>query len=74
MFAWRWISISDKELLDVFLHSELAGAGFLVPFNINACVFLPLLVGSDRGVFLNCGEEMLCVIFANIFDAKIIDG
>ena len=69
-FAWRWMVISEKELLDVVLHSESAGTGFLVPLEINACMFLPLPVGSDRVVLLKCGEEMLCMLFANIFDAK----
>ena len=41
---------------------------------MNACVFLPLPVGSDRVVFLKCGEDMLCMLFAHIFDAKIING
>ena len=73
-FAWRWIAISKQELPDVVVHGESAGAGFVVPFKINACVFLPLSFGSDRVVFLQCGKEMLCVMFADIFDAKIIDG
>ena len=73
-FAWRWMVISEKELLDLVLHGESAGTGFVVPLNINACAFLPLRVGSDRVVFLKCGEEVLCVMFAKIFDAKIING
>ena len=73
-FPWRWRAISDQELPDVVFRGDSAGAGFVVPFKINACLFLPLTVGSDRVVFLQCGEEMLCVTFANIFDAKIIDG
>ena len=73
-FAWRWMAISDQELSDVVFHGELEGAGFVVPFKINACVFLPLPVGSDHVVFLQCGEEMLCVMSADISDAKIIDG
>ena len=52
----------------------MVGTGFVVPFKINACVFLPLPVGSDRVVLLKCGEEMLCVMFADIFHAKIING
>ena len=71
---WRWMAVSEKEFLDVVLHGELAGTGFVVPSNSNACVFLPLPVSSDRVVFLKCGEEMLCVMFADIFDSKIIDG
>ena len=67
------MAISEKDLPDIFLHGESEGTGFLVPFEINACVFIPLPVGSDGVVFLKCGEEMLCVMFANIFDAKIID-
>ena len=68
------MSISDEELPDVVLYGDLAGTVFVVPLEINACVFLPLSVGSDRVFFLKCGEEMLCVFFANIFDAKIING
>ena len=66
------MTISDKELPDVVLHGELAGRGFIVPFKINACVFIPLPVSSNRVVFLKCVEEMLYVMFANISDAKII--
>ena len=73
-FAWRWMAISEKEFPDVILHGKLVGTGFVVSFQINACVFLPLPVGSDRVVLLKCGEEMLCVMFADIFDAKIING
>ena len=69
----RWMAISKQDFLDVVFHGELAGAGFVVPSKINACVFLPVSVGSDRGVFLKCGEDMLCAMFADIFDAKIID-
>ena len=72
-FAWRWMGISEKKFPDVALHCELAGTGFLVPFEINACIFLLLPVDSDRVVFLKCGEDMLCVMFAGIFDAKIIN-
>ena len=72
-FLWRWMAIYEQELPDVVLHGELSSAGFVVPFKINACVFLPLPVVSDRVVFLKCGKEMLCVMFADIFDAKIID-
>ena len=52
----------EQELPDLVLHGESAVAGFVVPFNINACVFLPLPFGSDRVVFLQCGEEMLCMM------------
>ena len=48
--------------------------GFVVPFKINTCVFIPLPVSSDRVVFLQCVEDMLCVLFADICDVKIIDG
>ena len=65
------MAISEKELPDVVLHGESEGTVFVVPLDINACIFLSLPVGSDRVVFLKCGEEMLCVLFANIFDAKL---
>ena len=68
------MAVSEKEFPYLVLHGELVGTGILVPYNINACVFLPLPVSSDRVVFLKCGEEMLCVMFADIFDAKIING
>ena len=58
-FLWRWIAISEKELPDVVFHGELSGTGFLVPLEINACLFLPFSVVSDRVVFLKGGEEML---------------
>ena len=67
------MAISEQELPDLVFHGESTGAGFVVPFKINACVFLPLPVGSDRVVFLHCGEEMLCLMFADTFDAKIIN-
>ena len=73
-FAWRWMDKSKKEFPDVVLHGESAGAGFVVPFKINAFVFLPLPVGSDRVVFLKFDEKMLCVMITDILDAKIIDG
>ena len=66
------MAISEEELPDVVLHGESAGTVFVVPFEINACIFLPLPIGSDHVVFLNFGEEMLCVMFTDIFDAKII--
>ena len=68
------MAISKKEFLDVVLHGESEGAGFVVPFKINACVFFSLPFDSDRVVLLKCGEEMLCMLFVEIFDAKIIDG
>ena len=68
------MAISEEELADLTFHGESAGAGFVVPFNVNTCVFLLLPFSSDRVVLLQCVEEMLCVLFANIFDAKIIDG
>ena len=68
------MAISEKEFPYVVLHGELAGTGFVVPFKINDCVFIPLPVGSERVVLLKCGEEMLCVMFSEIFDAKIING
>ena len=64
------MAISEEELADVVFHGESAGAGFVVPFKINTCVFLPPPFSSDRVVFLQCVNEMLCVFFANIFDAK----
>ena len=72
-FAWRGMAITEQEFPDVVLRGESSGTVFVVPFKINVCIFLPLIVGSDRVVFLQCGEEMLCVMFADIFDAKIID-
>ena len=68
------MAISEEELADAVFRGELEGAGFLVPFNINTCVFLPLPVSSERVVFLQCVEEIFCVLFAEIFDAKIING
>ena len=68
------MAISEKNFPDVFLHGESTGTGFLVPLEINVCVFLPLPFVSELVVFLKCEEEMLCVFFAHIFDAKIIDG
>ena len=68
------MAISEKELPDIVLHGESAGTRFVVPLEINACVILPLPVGSDCVVFLKCGEEMLCMLFADIFDVKIVDG
>ena len=67
------MTISEQDLPDVVFHGDSAGALFVVPFNINTCLFIPLPFGSDRVVLLQCGEEMLCVMFAEIFDAKIID-
>ena len=68
------MAISEQELPDVFFHCESSGAGFVVPFKINACIFISLPDSSDCVVLLHCGKEMLCVMFADIFDAKIIDG
>ena len=73
-FAWRWMAISDQEFPDVVFRGDSAGAGFVVPFKINTCVFPPLPVSGDRVVFLKCAEEMFCVLFADIFNTKIIDG
>ena len=68
------MAVSEREFPDVVLHGELAGTGFVVPFKINSCLFIPLPFGSDRVVFLKCVEEMFCVLFADILDAKIIGG
>ena len=73
-FAWRCMAISEKDFPDVVLHGESANTGCVFPIEINACVFIPLPVSSDRVVFLKCEEEMLCVLFAHIFYAKVIDG
>ena len=62
-FAWSWMAIPEEELADVFFHGESAGAGFVVPFKINTCVFPPLPVSGDRVVFLKCAE-------AKILDVK----
>ena len=67
------MAISEKELLDVVLNGESAGTVFLVPFMINNFLCLPLPVVSDRVVILQCGEDMLCVMLAEIFDSKIMD-
>ena len=67
------MAISEKELPDVFLHGESSGTNVLVLLKINVCIFIFLPVVSERIVFLNFGEEMLRVLFAHIFDAKIID-
>ena len=48
------MAISEQELSDIVFHRELAYAGFVVPFEINACVFLLLPVGSDPVVFFQC--------------------
>ena len=73
-FVWLWMAISEQEFSDVVLHGESAGKLFVVPLDINAYVFLPLPVRSDHVVFRKCSEKMLCVLFAYIFDAQIIDG
>ena len=67
------MAISDKELPDVVLHVESAGTGFIVPLEINAGIFISFPVSSDRVVLLKCGEEVWCMLFADIFDAKIIN-
>ena len=72
-FAWRWMAISEKGFPDVVLHGDLEGTVFLVPFMINNFLCLPLPVVSDRVVILQCGEDMLCVMLAEIFDSKIMD-
>ena len=68
------MAISEQELVDVVFCDESAGAVFVVPFNINTRVFLSLPVSIDCVVFLQCVNDMLCVLFADMFDAKIIDG
>ena len=68
------MAIPEEELLDVVFHGESAGVGFVVPFMINTCIFLTLPISSDCVVFMQCLKEMLCVLFANIFDVEIIDG
>ena len=72
-FAWRWMAISEEELADVVFSGDSSGAEFVVPFKINTCIFLPLPVSSDRVVLLKCVEEMLCVLFDDILNSKIID-
>ena len=66
------MAISDKGLPYEVLHGESAGTGSVVPLKMNSCVFILLPVSSDLVVFLKCGEGMLCVLFADIFYAKII--
>ena len=49
------MAISEKGFPDVVLHGDLEGTVFVVPFKIDACVFLLLPVDSDRVVLLKCG-------------------
>ena len=72
-FAWLGMVVFNQWVVDVVCHQETACACCVVPCDVNTCKFGPRPVGDDRIMLLKRGEEVFCMAFAEVFDAKVIN-
>ena len=61
-----------SQLGNVVFHREAAGALVVVPFQFDACVEVAYLVDRHFLVVAKCIEEVVGVVLACVFNAKIV--
>jgi len=71
--GWSSVVVLDEHISDVAFNGETACAFGVIPCKVDADVFLACPVFCDGIVMLENSLEVLGVVFANIFNTKVID-
>ena len=64
---------SYKCLFYVEEHGEVELAALIIPVEVNAKVALSFPIMGDGAILLEDGQEVLHMIFANIFYSKVVN-
>ena len=64
--------VLEEEVLDVTSHSRTACTFGVVQIQVDSGKFLSCPVGGDIVVCEQCLEEMVCMAFLSVLDAKVI--
>ena len=71
------MSIFENNSCNVSIHGDAAGPigvpGVIIPSEVDSCKFCAFPVCVDLIVLLESLEEMECMFFSNVFDAKVVD-
>ena len=67
------MSILGDDVPDIIFHCEAASAVFIVPGEINSCIFISLPIDCNGGVLLEHISKVIGVEFSNVFDPKLIN-
>ena len=69
---WNMFELK-KSLLNVTFHATAQLTGTVVPFHVNANVLFSVKVNLESILELHNFDKVLDVLFADVFDAKVID-
>ena len=67
------MGILDAHIANVVVHRNATCAGTIFPFKIHAHVLSSRLILRDIVVILEDGYKMLGVLFAHVFDSRVVD-
>ena len=67
------MSILGEDVPDVIFHCEVASVFCIVPFEVNACIFLSSPIDCYGVVLLEHRSEVIGVAFINVFDPEVIN-
>ena len=62
-----------KCLLDVSWHGEVEGSFVVIPFKRDAAEGSSGPVDGDVIKLAECVDEVICVLFSRVFDAKVVN-
>ena len=71
--GWGGVVILDEEVLDVPIHGQLACMFCIVPIQVNSGKLFSRPVSGDIVVCEQCLEEMVCMAFIGVLEAKVIN-
>ena len=71
IFGWFVIKYLQGST-DAIVHEKNDLSFFIVPFKVESEVEFSLPVNSDVVVFFDGVDEVMCVIFGEVFDAKLV--
>ncbi len=71
--GWGGVVVFDEEVFDVSIHHGRPASTFgVVPIQVDPGNFFPCPVSGDIVVCEKCLEEMVCMVFLGVLDAKVI--
>ncbi len=71
-FGGVWMLKFEKQCRYIARHTDVAAAGCVVPFNVNACTFIAIHVVLHTMEFLQDTNEIVEVFKAHIFNTKVV--
>ena len=71
--GWGGVVILDQEVLDVSIHGRPGCTFCIVPIQVDTGKLFSPPISGDIVVCEQCLEEMVCMAFISVFDAKVIN-